>query len=170
MSRLTCHVYHVTCHMKKKNKKKIARSQNGFQCTFYPLSRCQVVFTKRLFKVLSGIELSGFEVLKFCHYLSSEFCHNLSFCVLSQFEFLSFLTIWALLQFEFLSCTNLRFFSFVKLLVSSFVTIQVRVLSQFELSFSTIWFFKLCCYLIFFKAVLLFVFCHNFRFYVLPQF
>ena len=70
------------------------------------------------FLVFITIQVLGF--CFWCHYLSFDFCHNIS-SVFSQFELLCFVTIWVWF------CCNL-----------SFVTIWA--LSQFEfLSFVTIW-------------------------------
>ena len=44
---------------------KIAGLQNAAQNTSYQLLMCQVVLTKTLYKVLSEIELSGFQVFFF---------------------------------------------------------------------------------------------------------
>ena len=57
-------------------KKNIARLQNAALSTSYWLSRCQVVLTKILLKVLS----------------ETEFCQELSF--VSKFSFLSLARIW----------------------------------------------------------------------------
>ena len=92
--------------------------QKAALSTSHRLLRCQVVLTKRLFKVLklSIVRIFVFLsfvtiwVLEFCHNLSFlnfvaiwmfEFGHNLSFWVLSQFKFLSFhnFSLWVLSQF-----------------------------------------------------------------------
>ena len=59
------------------NGRNIARSQKDAQSTSHRLSMCQVVHNKRLFKVLSESEFSGFNF----------------FLVLSPFDFLHFVTI-----------------------------------------------------------------------------
>ena len=121
--------------MERKKKKIMPELQNAAQKTFYRLSRCQNVLTKRpylicfssqklrfvIFQVLSLFEKSFVIVwvFEFCHILSLviflviEFCHNLSFWFLSHFEFLSFVPIWAfdfLSQFDFLSFITIWFF------------------------------------------------------------
>ena len=50
---------------KKFTVKNIVRSQKAAQSASHRLLRCQVVLTKRLFHVLSEIELSAFEFLTF---------------------------------------------------------------------------------------------------------
>ena len=85
--------------------------QNAAQRTYHPLSRCQVVLTKRPFKDLSLIEL----------------CHNLTFWVLSQFDFLSYhnLNFWVCHNMTFWFCHNMSFWVLPQLEFLSFVTISV---------------------------------------------
>ena len=85
--------------------------QNAAQRTYHPLSRCQVVLTKRPFKDLSLIE----------------FCHNWTFWVLSQFDFLSYhnLNFWVCHNMTFWFCHNMSFWVLPQLEFLSFVTISV---------------------------------------------
>ena len=193
-----CHMSCFICHMSHLNKN-IARLQNAAQSTSHRLSRCQVVLTKRLFKVLSDIDLSEFEFFS-CQNLSFEFCQSLSFgfltnWVLSQFDFFSchIFSFWVWQKFEFLSCQififefchnlsfklyQFEFLSFVKIFVFEFC-------HNLSLTFITIWFefyhkliLLVLLLLTFFNFLAFWVFvtiwdfefCHNLSIFILSQF
>ena len=110
----------TTIYSEKKNKKNVGWWQNAAQSASYQLSRCQVILTKRLFNVLSEIELSEFEI-----------------CVLSQFEFLVFFKTWVfeysqnlgLLGLFIIWVFDLSYFQFL-----SFVLIWVKFLNFITIS------------------------------------
>ena len=56
----------------------IVRSQNAAQSTSHWLLRCQVVFTKWFFKVLSEIDFCQNLIWQFCHINRNEICTQLT--------------------------------------------------------------------------------------------
>ena len=114
--------------------------------TSHRLSRCHVVLTTRLFKVMSENEFSGVEflsfvtiwILSFVTIWVIAFCHNLIFTLKNW----GFIIIWVL-ELSFFSCQQkFEFLSYYILIFFSFIIIWVFELYQFDLwSFVKILFF-----------------------------
>ena len=76
-------------------KQNIARLQKAALSTSHRLMRCQIILTKRIFKVMSEIEFCqnlslDLSEFKFGVLSELEFCQNIIFRVLSEFLFFRF--------------------------------------------------------------------------------